>query len=68
LISIEICTVDLGAIQQVLDLKLTNFNDVVQIASAMRASLDVIVTRDLSGFVGSAILFMSPDELLKELN
>lgn len=68
LILIEICAVDRGVIQQAVDLELTDFEDAVQLASAMRVSLDMIITRELSGFVGSAILVMSPDELLKELN
>jgi hypothetical protein len=34
----------------------------------MRASLDAIVTRDVAGFVGSPILIMSPDELVKQLS
>jgi predicted nucleic acid-binding protein len=68
LILMEICEVDRGVIQQAVDLRLTDFEDAVQVAAAMGASLDAIVTRDVAGFVGSPIPIMSPDELVKQLN
>jgi len=60
--------VDLAVIQQAVDLGLSDFEDAVQVAAAMRASLNAIVTRDVAGFVGSPVLIMSPDELMKQLS
>jgi predicted nucleic acid-binding protein len=68
LILMEICAVDREVIQQAVDLGLTDFEDAVQVAAAIGAGLDAIVTRDVAGFVGSPILIMSPDELVKQLS
>jgi predicted nucleic acid-binding protein len=68
LILMEICSVDRDVIQQAVDLELSDFEDAVQVAAAMGDGLDAIVTRDVEGFVGSPILIMSPDELVKQLN
>lgn len=68
LILMEICAVDRGRIQQAVDLGLTDFEDAVQVAAAMGASLDAIITRDIAGFAGSPISIMSPDELVKQLS
>lgn len=67
LILMEVCLVDRGVIQQAIDLNLNDFEDAVQIAAAMEARLDAIVTRDVAGFIGSPILVMSPEELVKQL-
>jgi hypothetical protein len=64
----EICAVDRGVIQQAVDLGLSDFEDAVQVAAAMGAGLDAIVTRDVVGFVGSPVPIMSPDELVKQLS
>ena len=68
LILMEICAVDRGVIQQAVDLGLSDFEDAVQVAVAIRTSLNAIVTRDVAGFDGSPILIMLPDELVKQLN
>jgi len=64
----EICAVDRDVIQQAVDLGLSDFEDAVQVAAAVGASLDAIITRDVTGFVGSPILIMLPDELVKQLS
>jgi predicted nucleic acid-binding protein len=68
LILMEICAVDRDVIQQAVDLGLSDFEDAVQVAAAVGASLDAIITRDVTGFVGSPILIMLPDELVKQLS
>ena len=68
LILMEICAVDRGVIQQAVDLGLSDFEDAVQVAAAMGAGLNAIITRDVVGFVGSPILIMSPDEMVKQLS
>jgi predicted nucleic acid-binding protein len=68
LILMEVCAVDRGVIQQAMDMELSDFEDAIQVAAAITTSLDVIVTRDVVGFIGSPIPIMSPDELVKQLN
>ncbi|MEA5477931.1 PIN domain-containing protein [Pseudanabaena galeata UHCC 0370] len=68
LILMEVCAVDRGVIQQAVDLELTDFEDAVQVAAAMGAGLNAIVTRDVAGFVGSPVPIMSPDEMVKQLS
>lgn len=68
LILMEVCAVDRGVIQQAMDMGLSDFEDAIQVAAAITTSLDVIVTRDVVGFIGSPIPIMSPEELVKQLN
>ena len=68
LILMEICAVARDVIQQAVDLGLSDFEDAVQVTAAMGASLDAIITRDVTGFVGSPILIMLPNELVKQLS
>ncbi len=42
----------------------TDFEDNLQIASAVEAGVDAIVTRDPKGFVGSPVAICSPAEML----
>jgi hypothetical protein len=44
-----------------------DFEDNVQIACAVIAGLDAIVTRDPKGFAGSPVLVLTPAELLARL-
>jgi predicted nucleic acid-binding protein len=67
LVLMEICLVDRNVIERAVSLNLPDFEDAVQVASAMQANLDAIVTRDVVGFVGSPILVMLPDEMVKQL-
>ncbi len=68
LILMEVCAVARGIIQQAVDLGLSDFEDAVQVAAAMRAGLNAIITRDVAGFVGSPVPIMSPDEMVKQLS
>ena len=63
----EICVVDRQVLEQAISLKLADFEDAVQIACAIASSLEVIVTRDLSGFSGSPILALSPENSRTQL-
>lgn len=44
-----------------------DFEDNVQIASAIGATLEFIVSRDPKGFLNSQIPAVSPDDLLKRI-
>ena len=63
----EICTVDRGVLEQALTLNFRDFEDAVQVACAMALKLTAIVTRDVSGFAGSPISVLSPEELKTQL-
>jgi predicted nucleic acid-binding protein len=58
----EICTVDRNALEQALQLSGNDFEDNLQIACALINGLDVIVTRDNSGFQAATIPVLSPDD------
>ena len=63
----DVCTVDRQVLEQAILLKLANFEDVVQVACAISTGVEVIVTRDVSGFAGSPILVLSPRDLRTQL-
>ena len=46
---------------------LSNYEDALQIASAVEAGVNAIVTRDPSGFTQSSVAAISPAELLKQI-
>jgi predicted nucleic acid-binding protein len=45
----------------------SDFEDNLQVASAVEAKLDAIVTRDPKGFAGSPVAVLTPAELLSRL-
>ena len=63
----EICAVDRGVLEQAIALGLTDFEDAVQVASAIKLGLKAIVTRDLDGFTGSPIRVLSPKDMRNRL-
>lgn len=63
----EICAVDRSVLEQAIALGLTDFEDAVQVASAMKLGLEAIVTRDVDGFTGSPILVLSPKDMRNRL-
>lgn len=62
-----ICVVDRQALELAVGLAGSDFEDNLQIACATFASLDVILTRDKSGFKDATIPVLSPDELVTQL-
>jgi predicted nucleic acid-binding protein len=65
--SFEVCLVDRNALEQALQLSGNDFEDNLQIVCATINGLDVIVTRDNSGFQAATIPVLSPDEFLATL-
>lgn len=59
----EIAAVDREVLQQAIGLRLTDFEDAVQIACAIRLGLNVIATRDVDGFTNSPIAVLSSEDL-----
>ncbi|MTJ09158.1 PIN domain-containing protein [Anabaena sp. UHCC 0204] len=62
LTDLHICTVDRNILEQAISLNFQDFEDAVQYACAITSMVDIIVTRDVSGFVGSEISVMLPAE------
>jgi predicted nucleic acid-binding protein len=67
LMLMEICPVDRQTLERAIGLALSDFEDSIQIACAVELSLDMIVTRDMSGFAGSPIQVLSPNSLRHQL-
>ncbi|MFN7659792.1 MAG: type II toxin-antitoxin system VapC family toxin [Dolichospermum sp.] len=63
LTDLHICTVDKNILETAVALNFQDFEDAVQYSCAMKSMVDVIVTRDVSGFLGSEIPVILPGEL-----
>jgi len=63
----EVCAVDRQALEQAAALPGSDFEDNLQIACAVIAGLDAIVTRDRDGFQSAAIQVLAPSELLAKI-
>jgi len=62
--SLEIVPVDRTALEMATALPGSDFEDNLQIACAVEARLDAIVTRNPKDFTGSPVLVLTPAELL----
>jgi predicted nucleic acid-binding protein len=63
----DICGVDGDALKTALALPLKDFEDAVQLASALAYQLDAIVTRDPDDFAGASLPIYSPADFLIQL-
>jgi predicted nucleic acid-binding protein len=68
LAALEILPVDRRTLEDAARLNGTDFEDNVQIASAVIGGVDGIVTRDSEGFTASSIRVLSPGELVALLS
>ncbi len=62
------CPLDDSVMQAALRLPLTDYEDAVQLASALAYQLDAIVTRDANDFAGASLPIYSPADFLKQLS
>ena|SRR4028118_1549831 len=62
LTDLNICVVDRNVLEQAIALNFRDFEDAVQYVCGVVNSVDAIVTRDASGFVGVEIPVMSPGD------
>lgn len=62
---IEVCPVDVGLVRTAFAFQGSDFEDDVQIASAIQFDCTVIVTRDPKGFISSPINVLSPTEFIE---
>jgi len=63
LTDLHICAVDRVVLKQAIKLSFQDFEDAVQYVCGMAQNVDVIVTRDPSGFTSAEIPVVSPSEL-----
>jgi hypothetical protein len=63
-----ICSVNRTVLESAFASGLTDFEDAVQIYSAIAQNLDAIVTRDATGFLSSSIPVLSIRQLLEKAN
>lgn len=67
LTAMAICPVDRTVLESAFNSGLADFEDAVQIFSAVAQGLDAILTRDAQGFLSSPIPIFSVQELLRQL-
>lgn len=63
----RICSLDSSTLQDALELPIKDFEDAVQIASAVISQLDGVVTRDVKDYKDATIPVYSPAEFLSKL-
>ncbi len=63
----EISPVNRDVLRSALQLDMKDFEDAVQIASALADGLDFIITRDIKDYENSLIRAITPAEFVKEL-
>jgi predicted nucleic acid-binding protein len=64
LISVRICPLDAKVLEEAADLPLQDYEDAVQLAGALAAGLDAIITRDLRDYKNSSLPVFAPDDFL----
>jgi len=67
LTAMDVCPVDRSVLESALNSNLVDFEDAVQVFSAVTQGLDTIVTRDAQGFLNSPLLTLSVQELLTRI-
>jgi predicted nucleic acid-binding protein len=65
--TLQICLINHSILQQAAHLVMSDFEDATQVASALNAGLDLIVTRNTDDFSASPIHVLTPKELLARL-
>ena len=64
----EVCTVRRAEVEDAIAMQAADFEDCMQIATAVSHRVDCIASRDASGFKHSAITVFTPAELLVFIN
>jgi hypothetical protein len=63
----EICPIDKDILLRAMQLEIEDYEDAVQVTSALAVNIEVIITRDLDGYRNSPIRTVSPAGFIKEL-
>jgi predicted nucleic acid-binding protein len=64
---VRVCTIDDGVLTVANILSMSDYEDAVQVASALASGLDAIVTRNLSDYAAAPIPVFSPAQFLGRL-
>lgn len=64
----NICSLDSSTLQEALELPIKDYEDAVQVASAIVSQLDGVVTRDVKDYQNVTIPVYSPTEFLSKLS
>ena len=62
---LKILAVDRGTIETAINSGMKDFEDAVQAAAALDFGIDIVITRDKTGFHGSGLRVYSPEEFLE---
>ncbi len=63
----QVCTVSLEELRTAITSNVEDYEDAVQVINAVKAQVDVIVTRDVNDFTNSSIRALTPAEFVQEL-
>jgi predicted nucleic acid-binding protein len=64
----QVCTVSLDELRSAVYSEVEDYEDAVQVISALKSQVDVIVTRNVSDFANSPIRALSPADFVRELD
>ncbi|MEN3331840.1 MAG: hypothetical protein V7641_1205 [Blastocatellia bacterium] len=67
LAALRICPLDQATLEMALTLPFSDYEDAVQLASAIANHLDVLITRNLEDYKNAALPVFSPSEFLARL-
>jgi predicted nucleic acid-binding protein len=63
----QVCSVSQEDLRAAIPSNIVDYEDAVQVVSALNVQVDVIVTRDLKDYVNSPIRVMNPAEFVQQL-
>lgn len=65
--ALDVLAVDRKTIETAIESDMTDFEDAVQAAAAQNFGIDIVVTRDKTGYQNSGLHVYSPEEFLESL-
>jgi hypothetical protein len=65
--TLDVLAVDSQTIETAIELDMADFEDAVQAAAAQDCEIDIVITRDKTGFHDSGLNVDSPEEFLETL-
>ena len=65
--TLHVCVIDQQVLQAALTIPMTDYEDAVQVAAAVKLQLDAVVTRNTKDYANATILVFSPPDFLKQL-
>ena len=65
--TLHVCVIDQQVLQAALAIPMTDYEDAVQVAAAVKLQLDAVVTRNTKDYANATIPVFSPADFLKQL-